>query len=63
MILCCSHIDNIGPSGPLDREKPDRFLYTSAIYFLAPKYFQWRTLLISLGTENRTNLLKKTAEK
>ena len=63
MILCWSNMDNIGPSGPFDREKPDRFLDTSAIYFLAPKYFQWRMLLISLGTENRTKLLKKTVEK
>ena len=55
MKLCWSNMDNIGPSGPFDREKPDRFLDTSAIYFLAPKYFQWRMLLISLGTENRTN--------
>lgn len=56
---------DIGPSGPFDREKRDRILDTSAIYFLAPKYFQWRIcmLFISLGTENRTKLRKKTVEK
>ena len=57
MILCWSNIDNIGPSGAFDREKPDRFLDIPAIHFLAPKYFHWAMLLISFGTENRTKLL------